>query len=471
MLEKQENVAGKKVFPHVIYARIWRWHDIQKSELKNIDYCQFAFDRKLDSVCVNPYHYERVISPGIDLNLAGLGLQDHRDDQLYDYDNGLPPMVPSRGFMHGIPQPELHPMLAPPTMSAMENRPNCNLVHNGVMPDFNGYEQKPQIHGLFPSMGPDAVFIRDNQQPSTSTGYWEREEPNPPGPMPNPELGDPGAPFIQLEKDQWEQRKFQMALTSQPPPDYWCNIAYFELDRQVGETFKVRHACKTVTIDGFSNPDHVSRFCLGSLTNVHREDPNIGEKIVRCRLHIGHGVSLEYRDDDGIWLRVLGSGGEENYNNYSVFVQSYLLDRNVRIQLQDRISPGDAVHKIHPYSQVLKIFDLRYCYSQMLEQLERTQLMAHAQVAAVTGHRQPNSLSPVPPITMGSSTGIGADDLRKFCVLRLSFLKGWGPDYQRKTIKETPCWVEIHVNRALQLLDDVLRSAPSNEPRTMTEYP
>lgn len=36
-------------------------------------YCQFAFDLKCDSVCVNPYHYERVVSPGIDL--SGLTLQ------------------------------------------------------------------------------------------------------------------------------------------------------------------------------------------------------------------------------------------------------------------------------------------------------------------------------------------------------------------------------------------------------------
>jgi len=53
--------------------------------------------------------------------------------------------------------------------------------------------------------------------------------------------------------------------------------------------------------------------------------------------------------------------------------------------------------------------------------------------------------------------GIGADDLRRLCVLRLSFVKGWGPDYPRATIKDTPCWIEIQLHRPLQLLDDVLQ--------------
>ena len=43
-------------------------------------------------------------------------------------------------------------------------------------------------------------------------------------------------------------------ISSQPMPEAWCSIAYFELDAQVGETYKVPSNCHVVTVDGYFSP-------------------------------------------------------------------------------------------------------------------------------------------------------------------------------------------------------------------------
>jgi len=74
-------------------------------------------------------------------------------------------------------------------------------------------------------------------------------------------------------------------------------------------------------------------------------------------------------------------------------------------------------------------------------------------------------VNPVPLLGLSAAAGVGVDDLRRLCVLQMSFVKGWGPDYPRPTIKDTPCWVEVQLHRPLQLLDEVLQAMPLVEPQ------
>jgi len=137
-----------------------------------------------------------------------------------------------------------------------------------------------------------------------------------------------------------------------------------------------------------------------------------------------------------------------------VSVRPFSLCSEPLLRSRSRRAPGDAIHKIYPLAHT-KVFDLRQCYQQAQQQARTTAAASATQAAAVAGHlpglQAAGGIAPV--VSLSSATGIGVDDFRRLCMLRLSFVKGWGPDYNRKTIKETPCWIEVQLHRALLLAD------------------
>ena len=80
----------------------------------------------------------------------------------------------------------------------------------------------------------------------------------------------------------------------------------------------------------------------------------------------------------------------------------------------------------HYYSFFSQVFDLRQCYSQAQQQARTTAAATATQAAAVAGHLPgPHSAGGIAlAVSVSAATGIGVDDFRRLCVLRLSFVKG-----------------------------------------------
>lgn len=161
----------------------------------------------------------------------------------------------------------------------------------------------------------------------------------------------------------------------------WCTVAYWELRQRVGRLYMVH--------DPFVNIFQSLPQGDGLSLELLQKDAETAS-VKRTRDKVGIGVVLS-REDDGVWLY--------NRSQFPVFVNSPTFEN-----IDSRTLP---VLKLLPgYS--IKIFD--YDSVRLLKRLSERRF--------VDGPFDPASI-------------------------RISFAKGWGPNYHRQFITSCPCWLEV----------------------------
>ncbi|XP_034968327.1 mothers against decapentaplegic homolog 3-like [Zootoca vivipara] len=189
-------------------------------------------------------------------------------------------------------------------------------------------------------------------------------------------------------------------------PAFWCSISYYELGQRVGEIFHASQ--RSIIVDGFTDPINADRFCLGQQSNVNR-DPVVEQ----MRRYIGKGVRLKYVDGDA-FAECLGKN--------PVFVQSAICNQRFGWD------PSTVI-------KVPNGCNLKFFYKEEF------------------GAK----------LSQSATKGFDAVyQLTKMCIIRLSFVKGWGAESKRQTITSVPCWIEIHLNGPLQWMDKVLNQVCSS---------
>ncbi|XP_014232293.1 protein mothers against dpp-like isoform X1 [Trichogramma pretiosum] len=303
-------VSHRKVMPHVIYCRVWRWPDIQSHhELKPLEICQFPFSSSQKEVCINPYHYKRVGNAKLPPVLV---------PTVSEYAPGREPV------QYYVEQQSEDTMPQNVTYNPTEEIVSQTMNYNYPIENYNQYPQYNSSNSN--SCSSSSSTNTANCSPVSSYEsvsswfgatspegspqlYYEQQTPSPTDSPSN----SPGSAEVSYQEQQ-----------------YWASIAYYELNSRVGEVFQCEH--KSVVVDGYTDPrKDTARFCLGQLSNVDRNST-----IENTRKHIGPGLRLNYAAN-ALFV--------ENYSETSIFVQSRNCnhERGFHISTVIKVPPGCSI--------------------------------------------------------------------------------------------------------------------------------
>lgn len=388
-------VSQRKCLPHVVYCRIWRYPEIvSPHQLRSVPHCIYPFSKKLDNVCVNPFHYEKIETPEV----PPIVIKTKEEGTLQSSN-----LLMNNRFqlLNKKPSEWLKKI-----MTGYEREdgqvPNCELPLDS---DDSAHYCETSVLSESAASAPPTPSLED-----TSSSLNPRTEH-----MLSKQFSEKGESDVAVmeaalldyavEKSltlEDNQKNPKLVAVEYREPPFWCTVAYYEHSQRVGDLFF--GSGLQVCIDGFTNPSTDSgRFCLGLLSNSNRT-----VDVVEARRQIGRGCRF-YTCGNEIYLECL--------SDQAIFVQNANCNRRHGLHLA-------TVCKI-PSRCALCVFKK----DEFAYLVEKCVPFGFEAVYALT----------------------------RLCSVRFSFIKGWGSKYKRQRITDTPCWIDAYFNGPLQWLDSVLK--------------
>lgn len=287
-------VSQRKAAPHVIYCRMWRYPEVSCAhQLKAVSHCRFPFGKKLDSICINPYHYEKVEPPVLPAILIPKSQYDSGGSCVSGFSNiGDMPTAPRTTNLAVIAN-EIGGNVPNRTLGSSEPDSVQSAMSSPVMTSGASSSGTSPV-APFGCQFDDPLFPANTE--ASLRGYLSEDQEMDSDQGANNSPCIPGAALSHLD----------LTAVEYCEPPFWCSVSYYELSQRVGETF---HASQpSLVVDGFTAPSDAERFCLGQLSNINRTP-----SVIEARRHIGRGARFYY------------IGGEvfcECLSDSAIFVQS-----------------------------------------------------------------------------------------------------------------------------------------------------
>lgn len=471
-------VSHRSVLPHVIYCRLWRWPDLQSHhQIKAIRNCDnYVEDNSVssDTVCVNPYHYDRQQPASIDPVLVpcnqippdlSTSYEDSDSTSTINYSKRI--MLPT--IITGETVRSMLSLEAPTSTSKPEmiarpyqfkrNRftPPARAMHEqNFMGQPTSYE--PQRYPIYNQQTPAQY-----EQQQSQTGYPMRyvQQQNSYAPQ---QMHTAASSSYQQQQVHHPQHQIYGAEYSPQQEQYQPQEQYINQEQyNQSEHMQLDYPQEFSVSTGFQHSGYYEPVAGPSRDyNVQpiQKQPATTYQMVPyveeprwCSIsyhefakHIGSFQSMN------TIVSVDGFTHPNCSDRFCVGGLSNVTRDEVTESVRRRIGKGIKLTFVDKEVYVECLSDASVFIASPMLQEGVAKITSGTTVKAFSNPQFRKLLS--------DAVSKGFEEVYKltgYCKFRISFVKGWGRFYRRQTISESPCWIEVQLNGPLQWIDDVLR--------------